>query len=611
MSSAAAPANPFANLQQIEGVLVPYHYEVWGDGVYDLTGDCLSAGEFDHRFNLPSQLRDGRKRIIHRPLWLSGIGVAVDTDEPLLQLSYLMPDGTKKAIWVDRADVVDHRLLAKLGGHGLPVDSLNARDVLLYLRNAETVNGKAFASVRVGHRSGPYVLTTSAGVRQFGWLLGARWFGPGTLQPDPRGHQKHITGLSSAGSWEEWRDKWGELYRRSWVPRWLIACAFAPPLLRYCKVRSFIVHHWGESSKSGKTASAIFANSAWGNPQAEPLWGSMNRTDTSITEVFRHLTDLPVLYDEKQVSKIESDSLIYQVCMGAGRERATRNGGLRADTPTWLTVARTTGEEPLVKSNDLGGQQNRVIQIHSLAFDSEKDAEKIYPFTEANHGHAGPMFLERLCDMLNSGCAPQILETFNGLRAEIAKALGRDANHAAYTAVIALAQTLSAVWLLGIDPAEARETAISDALQALSETAPLQVQSYADKAMTVLRDHWMSWAHMAYADTTSSEEDRRSFAKARMVGVEVPEGMAYLPSLANELLVNAQLSPERVWRDFAKNGWLITGEKSLLTTSTLRGKSFDHPVYVIKREAFMHTHRPSFLKVVQDGVLGPTAGARR
>ena len=45
------------------------------------------------------------------------------------------------------------------------------------------------------------------------------------------------------------------------------------------------------------------------------------------------------------------------------------------DRLNWVTVARTTGEVPLITSADVGGQFNRVLQIHSKAFQDRRHAD--------------------------------------------------------------------------------------------------------------------------------------------------------------------------------------------------------------------------------------------
>lgn len=549
---------------------------------------------------LPTTSREGRTRLSYRPIWISGLGETVDTQEPLVCLSYHTVAGQPQHVWLSRGQITDDKKLAALGANGLPLDTLAAKPLLAYLRSMEALNGMTLHSLKVGHRSGPYLVDG-----KLGWLVGRQWIGEGRMESDPRSNQRYVSAYSATGDAQAWLDKWRDIREEGWVTRFLMGATFATPLLRLVKCRTFVLHHWGDSSH-GKTATAVFALSAWGNPDL--LYSSLNRTVVSITEVFRHVTDLPVLFDEKQVATVESDQLIYAICTGSGRERGAKEGGLRQDKMSWTTIARTTGEVPLVGNADVGGQFNRVLQIHSVAFKDRRAAESIYPFVADHHGHAGPQFLQHLAQMINMPNGMVALQQlFKEMREALANRIGTDGNHAAYAAVIAMGQLLSEVWLLGIDAVEARERALDDATMALQETAPTKQLSYAERALSKLRDHWIANPGF-YVDDTTDEGRERAARVFKMIGVETEYGMVFIPHEANDILEKANYAPERVWRDFQNNGWLVTdGTGGGLTRMPLRlGKSPEHPIYLIKREVFFTdmVRRNRGLRLVSGGVTG-------
>ena len=586
------------NTQQVGGVHVPFNYELWSDGVFKVSPDAAPGPNPDVNQPMPLDMYEGRRRITYRPIWISQFGLTVDTNEPLVELSFYTLNGQLKSVWLNRGQITDHNKLSVLGADGLPVDSVGVKETLVYLRAQEALNAPLMPPRRVGHRSGPYIIDGN-----MGWLVGRRWIGGGNLESDPRSNQRYVNAFSPHGDAQVWLDKWRELRESGWVPRFLIGSTFAAPLLRLVQCRTFILHHWGDSSH-GKTATAVFGLSAWGNP--ELLYSSMNRTAISLTEVFKHYTDLPVLYDEKQVATVTSEELIYSICTGSGRERGHKDGGLRQDKPTWLTIARTTGEVPLITDGDVGGQFNRVLQIHSVAFENRRQAESIYPFTQNHYGHAGPAFLEQLAQLV---AHPQgyayVKQLFREMREALVNRVGMDTNHSAYGAVIATAQTLAEMWLLNIAPVEARERALDDATLALQETAPKKQLSYAEKALSKLRDHWVANPFL-YADDTCAEGRERSARIMKMVGVETDWGMALIPHEANDILMKAGYAPERVWRDFHNKGWLITEGEGALTNINLRGgRSPEHPVYFIKREIFCtDVVRQTKLRLVSGVVTG-------
>lgn len=576
-------------VQRIDAAAIAYGYEVWADGVFqqDEGAADLSASAAPSRY-LPGPARQSREQITTRPLWISGLGHTIDTDEPLVQLSYGTIDGRIAQVWLARGAVTEHHLLQKLGGLGLPIDSLNVKKVLVYLRDTEALNSKALPHLLVGHRTGPYTLP--GGSR--GWLLGQRWIGPSQTQihPDPRENTRYMAAFQPKGNRTYWYDWWRYLYNHRWVTRWLIATSFAAPLLRLLNARTFFVHHWGDSS-SGKTAILSFGQSVWGN--SEMLYSSMNSTEIALTEIFQHVTDIPVAYDEKQVATIDTAQMIYAVCLPTGRERGAKDGGLRTDRQSWLTIARTTGEVPLVGKSDVGGQSNRVLQVHSPAFDTQPEGERIYAVIREHHGFAGPEFLGHLAKLIETPEGLAWLREFQQhMRAEIAKRVERDGNHTVYVAVIATAQALSAHWLLGIPLQAAITTAIEDAVVAFKQTAPESRLPYADRALLLLRDHWLA-NPMQYGNAMDDQlRDRLVQADLRMVrlvGVASAHGMAYIPTEADRILREAHFSTERVWRDFADRGWIfnVPGSTTLTVPVALRGdQSPKHPCYYVKSEVF-------------------------
>jgi hypothetical protein len=587
--------------QQLQsGVLIPYPYEVWLDGVYSASPKATPATP-DETIPLPEFLMKGRKRMLLRPLWISGLGHTVDTQEPLVQLTYLDTQYRTQSTWLSRGQVTDARQLTALGAAGLPIDSENVKGALVYLRNVEAANGSTLTTMMVGHRSGPYMVEG-----HLGWLVGKQWIGHGKLEADPRTNAKYTLAFQPHGDAAAWYQKWRELRNSGWVLRFMMGATFAPPLLRLVKCRTFIVHHWGQSGV-GKTAAAVFAQTAWGNPDL--LYSSLNRTSISITEIFRHVTDLPVLYDEKQVSTVSSEELIYSICTGAGRERGARDGGLRQDRQQWLTVARTTGEVPLITNSDLGGQFNRLLQIHSPSFKDKREAESIYPFSAEHYGHAGPAFLTLLGKMLEDPNGLALLRQLNReFREALVNRIGIDSNHCQFGAVIATAQTLAESWLLDIPFVESRERALDDAFLAVTETAPKKQLTYAEKALSKLRDHWISNSGF-YVDDTTEEGRDKAHRVFKMIGIETAWGMAFIPHEANDLLIKAGYEPERVWRDFHAQGWLVTNPdtpESALTHMPLRnGKSPEHPVYCIRPDIFFTSiDRTRRLQLIQGGITG-------
>src|SRR5690606_23577496 len=64
---------------------------------------------------------------------------------------------------------------------------------------------------------------------------------------------------------------------------------------------------------------------------------------------------------------------------------------------TWHTIVLTTGEEPLSSDSSPTGVKTRALEWYGEPFEGdEAEARRIYGLAKANHGHAGPLFIQRL-----------------------------------------------------------------------------------------------------------------------------------------------------------------------------------------------------------------------
>lgn len=560
-------------LQRVGDAYLPRNYEVWADGVFRVTGDATPL-QIDSRVitPLPTNYRSGREQIARTPVWISGLGVLLDDKRPLLQLSYVTATGTRAQQWCNRGDLQDTRRITALADIGVPVSSNNARDMVDYMSSCERING-GLPVIYVGGRSSYYETPNGKG-----WLLGDQWIGPGTLAADTHGQRP--TAYHPKGTWESWRDKWLEVRAASWMARWRVASSFASLLLRHLDCRSFFVHHFGKSGR-GKSAVARFALSVWGDPVC--LEAHLNRTNVSVTEVYRYVSDLPVLFDELQVSTVAPEQLIYGTVMEQGRGRATKVGGLRLDVPTWRLMAWTTGEREIVPLDDRGGMINRVIQLETPGLRSEAEAKALHGYCQKNYGHAGHRFCTHLADVLNSeGGLGQLRQWNDEFVREIKERSGSDV-YADYLAAIALGQWLSDVWLLDSPADDARTLALNDALAAQEEALRVRAESLADKALTCLRDHYNGY-RVQYLDDTMDGVRERHERMPRCIGIVNSAEMLYLPTMINKVLADEGFLPERVWQEFKDKGWLIPGEGRHLQVRRTFGDLRAQRVYAVRRE---------------------------
>ncbi len=597
-----APANPTVTplpsvaaahpgLQVIGDGVVPAGFEVWKDGVYALKGGRSANDPWPSVDQpLPQEIRAYRKEVALFPIWISNVGLTADDKHVLLQISFRDVIGALKQLWCSYSELVDHNALLRLGTQGLPVGTANVKTVSHYLNLAAALNGPTDRLMLIGNRCGPY--DSHAG---HGWLLGDTWIGPGAVMPHPNELGPYLNNYAAKGSLEAWCAQWREICAFDWDGGWLAravtASGFAAPLIRLVGGRSFFIHHWTGSGQ-GKTALAFWRMSIYGDP--EKLNSSLNMTQISGTEIFKHLTDYPILYDEKQVASVNLTQLIYAVVGQQTRGRSTKFGGVRGDKANWLTIAHTTGETPIVEANDLGGIQNRVIQLESAPFQHESQIAPIYGFCAEHHGVAGRAFLDRLQREVNAAGPDFIARKYKQARLDLAHLVGAtpDTPHVKHAAIIAVAHRLSQYWLLGRQPDAAYDEGIRDAVRLLQESRSRAQPSYAIRALNFLRDH-LFLARGSYMETlTAYGRSARDAGKMpyALVGIATETGISYIPAAIDKELKDQGFDPTRVWRDFDKEGWLVkthAGATDYRTTYTVHeALSYSHPVYTIRPDVF-------------------------
>lgn len=580
-------------IQRVGEYSVPLGYEIWKNGVYRIDEDPENISSEQPSLNkIPSaEKRRQLRSVTRRPLWIRALGRAIDQDETLLQLAYYEAsnDRTPRFEWVSQLQISDRRQLVQLARSGAPVRTGNADRVEEYLDRAHVENGTALPKILMAKRSGAYEIED-----KWGWLLGSNWIGPESIrvERDPREEPGMTKGFIVSGLEHDWFEALKKVCSVGPYARWLTFCSFAAPLLRFVRQRTFIVHHWADTS-SGKSALAKFSMSAWGDPHA--LTATFNRTALSFTEMFSYIDDLPIAFDELQSSKTKNHaSLIYDLCLERGRARAKRSGGLHKEVESWRSVIRTTGEEPLVGKDkaDLGGQLNRTLQINVAAL-KERQAESIHRWLNNRcYGWGGLRFMQNLTKLVNS---PNGIDELQGrwadLRDRYSKQVDMGARNSAMAAII-LAHALCLEWFFETDRDAAEAAALSDAVEVGKLIAADEVgkETVVDMAMQIFRDHRdanrESWID-ASTDVGIQVLANKSFK--RLTGVEFAgannDEIWLVQSEANRLLAKAELPARRIWLDMKRRGILNTGNDGRPSQLRSLGR-FRNRVYVLNADAF-------------------------
>lgn len=355
---------------------------------------------------------------------------SLETGEEKVEIAFKRDGEWTKGVF-PRSTVFTSRGITALADLGCTVTSENAKAVVSFLAALEAAN---ITTIRKAD-------ATST----FGWQPGKRFI-PGREQdivldvdPTQRGLVSAYTQQGDISGWIETmaphreRDKF----------RFILAAAFAAPLLRILKQRIFFVYNWG-SSKAGKSAALKAALSAWGDP--ERLMVSFNATSVGLERTASFFCDLPLGIDERQLAGRNQEGIertIYMIASGSGKIRGSKSGGLQV-THQWRTVALATGEEPLSTETSQTGVSTRVLEIYGGPFDDEISAGLMHQQSAMNCGWAGPAFIDCLIGIDEA----DVCSKYDEMVAYVRKvAEGKSGSHVSGVAAVALADAMADTWI--------------------------------------------------------------------------------------------------------------------------------------------------------------------
>jgi hypothetical protein len=218
------------------------------------------------------------------------------------------------------------------------------------------------------------------------------------------------------GSYDAWLAEAISCRKYSITARLVLAASFASALVGPLGCLPFFVHLWGMDSGTGKTVAQMLAASVWANPVAGgEYFKTFRATSVGFEVIAGFLNSLPVIIDELQLAKDARGKInfnVYELAAGSGKLRSNKSLGL-ASTPTWSNCFITSGETPLVSDNDGAGAINRVIEIECKAAAKViQDGHKTAGVLKLNYGHAGKMFIDRLCVGENRKTAHGLYELY-------------------------------------------------------------------------------------------------------------------------------------------------------------------------------------------------------
>ena len=341
------------------------------------------------------------------------------TQEEKIEIAFYRDEQWETAIY-PRSTIFQARSITQLADIGITVTSENSKTLVKYLQCVEENNID--------------LLRVKKTVNRLGWHgkhFVPFYNGDYVLDVD-RNMYKWAEGYHSKGSLEKWVEIMLE-YRKNNVFRFSQNISFASPLLRKLGLRNFVSHNYADT-RSGKTACMMAGNSVWGDPQKISL--NFNATQVGLERTAAFYSDLPLPIDEKQLQNSNGfiDAVIYMLGNGASKIRGNKDGGIQSQTH-WNSIIQTTGEEPMIRNNSLGGITSRVLELEGKPFDSEDMASKMYALAEENYGLAGPKFIEKLNENFSENYSSLKKRHNEYLEKLISEVKGKSRAYAGYVAL--------------------------------------------------------------------------------------------------------------------------------------------------------------------------------
>ena len=344
---------------------------------------CNDFGITKSEFN-PILMRTADTLICTHPLLPVERLINVDTNIEKVKLSFYK-DKKWQSVIAERNTLASKNKILQLANTGIEVNENNAKDMITYISDLISINSET--------------IPCNKAVTHLGWVEeGFIPFVEDFKFDGDRSFEGVFKDVKEKGDYEMWKEEIRKLRAENETLHFMIAVAFASPLIEILHINPFIVHLWGKSG-TGKTVALMIAMSVWGNPKIGHLVKNLNSTSVGLERLSAFLNNIPFACDELQAIKnkyTNFNELIYSLTQGEGKSRGTIDGGIQEQLK-WSCAFLTTGEEPITSETSKEGVKNRVIEIEENKPLIENGKEMVN-FLIENHGFAGKEYIENLPD---------------------------------------------------------------------------------------------------------------------------------------------------------------------------------------------------------------------
>lgn len=464
----------------------------------------------------------------------------IDNNTEKIQLTFKYYDQ-----WVSvirkRSEVFSSRNIINLTDFGLNTSSESAKYLVKYLQALEAANPMTiplkYAVSKVGwreHSLTDFVIPSSDKYR---------------IDLEDEGEITEAFG--ARGSFEAWKETAIKIREQPFA-RFILAASFAAPLLKIFKNRNFMIFFWGTSG-GGKTASQVFALTAWGSPNK--LMKSFYGTQNGIEKALAFSNDFPMVINEKQVMNGRDkqdlfEQIVYMLEGGRGKLRASKNGLQK--TSTWRSIGMASGEEPLSKENSIQGVKTRLLELNVYpVINNDAFAKALYAISEEHYGHAGPIFIERLIKEAENNYSE-----INKMRINLVEKIKETfpnhfSVHIDNVALVATADCLCSIWLFDVEQKEAEQKAFNIACLVMYELPTERQISDVERGWDFVQE-WLASNDGRFDKATCDTKITPSYGF-------IKEGYVCIyPKDLTKALQEAGYSPDKLLREFANEKRIVS-----------------------------------------------------
>ncbi|MFE3857815.1 DUF927 domain-containing protein [Streptomyces griseorubiginosus] len=340
------------------------------------------------------------------------------------------------------------------------------------------------------------------------------------------------------------------------VPRIAVAAALAAPLLKPLGLNSFTLDISSRSTK-GKTTALQCALSVWADPSEHA--SAMSNWRTTLYAIEKRLNlvrGIVTVFDETMAVTDDTliDEVLYQLPMNHGK---ARSGGAFGNMLPWETILLSSGERPALSFTTSQGAAARILGTTVAPFGDNGGpaAAAARDGVLANHGHAGPEFIQYILSGLAQPKGREALkQRHRALVDEFRGASDMTNRRAPMVAALVLAETLACgIGLLPYEPLP------HDTWRGLF-TAHNPTDNRPEMALDVLREYIAGHAHELFTATRAAMNERPPYSG--WLGVLATKDgvteVALLPERVRQILAAADYSLDAVVGSWVDAGYLKT-----------------------------------------------------